>query len=31
MVTGEDALWEEFSANEGVVSPVWREIARTRP
>jgi len=31
MVTGDDALWAEFSANEGAVSPVWRELRTTCP
>ncbi len=31
MGTAESALWEEFSANEGVVSPVWRELKAACP
>lgn len=31
MDTAEGALWEEFSANEGVVSPVWRELKAACP
>ena len=31
MATADDALWKEFSANEGDVPPVWRELRAACP